>query len=598
MDSITVFLDESGNGNPDQPLVVCGIAVEAGLVGEFEERIRSAYQRVLARPTFRDAEDRERFRRTGFHRSLDLPEVGIEFVHLLSSTSIYKALIIATDRSTLTSDDEVDQLVELYVRLGGVLRRQFRPAPRVDLVIEQNEPLLARMDEIRDRVNSRRNTHGRSLPTVTVTQAAKSPDSVLAAADGLALVASQWLQAGRATDARKFQYRAYVETEAAISWFCSLEHGVLSTRRTRRRALRSSGTGAASVPLAKPHASASEQLLSTRSRAPEPLPPDLMSNLASFAAHLHTEPARLQQVAEEVDQGRCYQVKYVRAGKRTRAVVSPNPHYGTIAKELARLLAGTSSYQAPAHVFGFVRGRSIRDNARAHLDRDCVLRLDLRQFFESIDRGRVIDVLRAQDVAPEVAELVGKLAAPQGHLATGLSTSPHLSNLAFEETDRALVALSDDLGLTFTRYVDDLTFSGAIDEGKADEIRAVLVAHGWRVNERKTRFMRRGHAQYVTGLSVSDRATPHAPRRLKRAMRWRLHIIERYGYDDYMVRFSGSDLGHYPSHLRGVARYLVTQEPGLGAEYLERWEAALPDSWYEDDHATFGYEGSDEAFWR
>lgn len=580
-DSVKVFLDESGNGNPDDPLVICGIAVEADLVSEFESLIQAAYHRTLARPKFRNHADRERFKQTGFHRCEDLPEVGAEFVQLLSSTSIYKALLIGTDRSSLGLDDEVDQLVEMYVRLGGVLRRQFRQASRVDLVIERNQPLESRMTEIRDRVNDRRSAHGRHLPTVTLAQADKSPESVLAAADALALVAASWLKSNYSTNAEDFQYRSYVETEAAISWFCSLEHGVLSTRRVRYLELQSLRAGAASVSLASPHASASEQLLSTRPRAPQSLPKELVSNLESLAAHLHCEPARLLRLANDVGKGDCYTTQIVRVGKKTRSVISPSPYYGTVSKELSRLLVGTTSYEAPTHVFGFVRGRGIRDNAREHLDQGCVLRLDLQQFFESIDRSRVENALVADGVAPDVASVIGKLAAPRGCLGAGLSTSPHLSNLVFQDSDDALVALSGELGLTFTRYVDDLTFSGDLGDYAADRIRKLLVSHGWAINEGKTRFMRRGHAQYVTGLSVSDRSTPHAPRKLKRAMRWRLHIIERHGYDTYMTDFAGSEMGHYPSRLRGLARYLVTQEPGLNMDYLERWEKVLPPFWYE-----------------
>lgn len=599
MNTVKIFLDESGNGNPEDPLVVCGIAVEEDFIGEFEGRIRSAYYRVLARP-FRNPEDRERFLRTGFHRSADLPEVGSDFTHLLSSTSIYKALIIATDRSSLDLP-EVDQLVELYVRLGGVARRQFRQASKIDLVIEQNEPLRPRLHEISDRINSRRNSNGRRLPPVTISQANKSPESILAAADGLALIAAAWLKRQRDTNASRYEYRTYLETEAAISWFCSLEHGVLSTRRTRhtelpvasRRTvpgeLPSSRTGAASVPLAIPHASASKQLLSTRSRAPQVMPRDLVSNVESFATHLHTDREDLERLADEVDCGLRFTVKHIHTGKRVRAVVRPNLQYGTISKELGRLLTGTMSYRPQPHVSGFVRGRGIRDNARAHLDRDCVLRFDLKDFFESIDRDRLVATLEADEMASPVATIVGRLAAPQGYLATGLSTSPHLSNVIFHDTDKDLIELSRGLGLTFTRYVDDLTFSGSIDDYKADQIRAVLRVHGWQINEHKTRFMRRGHSQYVTGLSVADRASPHAPRKLKRAMRWRLHVIEQQGYDTYMTEFGGNDLGHYPSHLRGVARYLVAQEPALGVAYFAKWDSVLPLPWYDEDEEYSDY---------
>lgn len=293
------------------------------------------------------------------------------------------------------------------------------------------------MTEIRDRINARRSAHGRHLPTVTLAQADKSPNSVLAAADALALVAASWLKSNCSTNAENFRYRTYVETEAAISWFCSLEHGVLTTRRVRYSELQSLRAGAASIPLASPHASASEQLLSTRPRAPKSLPKELVSTLDSLAAHLHCEPARLLRLADDVDKGDCYTTQNVRISPETlRSVISPSPYFGTVSKELSRLLVGTTNYEAPTHVFGFVRGRGIRDNAREHLNQDCVLRLDLQQFFESIDRSRVENALVADGVAPDVASVIGKLAAPRGCLGAGLSTSPHLSNLVFQDTGR------------------------------------------------------------------------------------------------------------------------------------------------------------------
>lgn len=578
---VKVFLDESGNGNPEMPLVVCGVAVEESLVEALQDRIRSAYQRTLARPSFRSQEDRERFEKEGFHRSLDLPEIGIEFAHLLSSTSVYKAFLIGTDRTTL-SGTETDQIVELYVRLGGVLRRKFRRAAQVDLIIERNTALRPRMDEIRERINSRRASNGCRLPLVTVQQQDKSPDSVLAASDGLALIAASWLKSNRPTDHGSHLYRTYIETEAAISWFCSLEHGVLSTRRARHDEITSASTGAESVSRASPHASVHEHLLSTRSRAPQSLPKDLVTDVERFAAALHVDIGALYDLADHIDAGDYFETKRIRTGKRTRTVVVPHPYYETVVKQLARILAGTTNYVPAPHVFGFVKGRGIGDNARVHLSQECVLRLDLREFFESIDRERVEEVLRADGVAQAVASIVARLATPEGHLATGLSTSPHLSNLAFAATDRKLVDLASELGLAMTRYVDDLIFSGAVDDGAADRVREALLQQGWHVNERKTRFMRRGHSQYVTGLSVSDRESPHVPRRLKRQMRWRLHIIEKFGYDAYMSEFDGATQGHYPSHLRGMAMFVVGHEPGIGPDYLRRWAEALPESWYPD----------------
>jgi len=102
--------------------------------------------------------------------------------------------------------------------------------------------------------------------------------------------------------------------------------------------------------------------------------------------------------------------------------------------------------------------------------------------------------------------------------------------------------------------------------------------------------MRRGHSQYVTGLSVSDKRAPHAPRRLKKNLRWRLHIIEKFGYEKYMLEFGGELRDHYPKRLLGLARYVASQEPiSLGARWLQRWEKVLPHRW-PDDEAEMEFE--------
>lgn len=243
---------------------------------------------------------------------------------------------------------------------------------------------------------------------------------------------------------------------------------------------------------------------------------------------------------------------------------------------MARVVTSHSGYVPSPSVFGFVKGRSTRDNAARHLGARCVLRLDIADFFGSIHREMVETELAGLGGFDSTsASVVAELATPLGSLAVGLSSSPVLSNIVFSSTDVRLDALATELGVTYTRYVDDLSFSGEIDDALAGKLVAEIEAAGWVLNPRKTKFMRRGHAQYVTGLSVSDPRHSHVPRDLKARMRWRLHMIEKVGFDAYWDDFGGEDYGHTRRTLMGLARYLVHNEPTLSARYLERWEDAL-----------------------
>lgn len=310
---------------------------------------------------------------------------------------------------------------------------------------------------------------------------------------------------------------------------------------------------------------------------------DSALTLDELAAHLGTTAQQLRVLAGRLPQGIDYRISSVQVGRRHRRVLIPLILYGTIVKRLREQLMLTTQYRAPSSVSGFIKSRSTRTNASWHLDKECVLRLDLQRFFDSIMSSQVNEALLSDGYDPEVSEIVTRLATPEGFLATGLSTSPHLSNLVFQETDSSLLVAAESMQLTYTRYVDDLIFSGDVKDSHADQLRDILSSHGWRVNEKKTAFMRRGHRQYVTGLSVSDSRRPHAPRSLKRTMRWRLHIIERFGYIEYMERFGGAENGDYPKVLIGMAQYVGGLEPTLGERWIDRWVAALPEHWESEE---------------
>ena len=300
------------------------------------------------------------------------------------------------------------------------------------------------------------------------------------------------------------------------------------------------------------------------------------SRIATVAGSSESE---LRRLADEVDQGEHFQVYRARLRRRNRSIFWPDTPYDTALKQIRPALERLLTYDAPGHVYGFVKRRSTRQNAAQHLDADCVLTIDLADFFPSIKREAVIAALKKADADDDTCDVIGRLATPRGALGMGLSTSPYLSNLVFLETDGELTALAANLDIRFTRYVDDLTFSGKIDDTKADAIKAVLTTNGWTVNDRKTRFMRRGRAQYVTGLSVSDPNAPRAPRRLKRRMRWRLNMIERYGFYNYFTHFgggAGGSMRHEAERLRGLAQYIASVEPSLRGEWLERWYRAVP----------------------
>lgn len=311
-----------------------------------------------------------------------------------------------------------------------------------------------------------------------------------------------------------------------------------------------------------------------------------MKNRERLAGQLLIDLGSLQQLASEVQDGTRTKTLSVRKPDRSsRTVHVPDEFLRFALKKLSEVLYDELPEPA-SHVYGFVKGRGIRQNAARHLAKPVVLRMDLANFFESISREAVLESLRENGYDDAAGSLVADLTTVSGGLAIGLNTSPVLSNLAFRNTDLRLAELADEHGFVHTRYVDDLVFSGEVPRDFVEDVARCVTAMGWTVNTTKTRYMKRGGSQYVTGLSVADPLRPRIPVRLKRRMRWKAHYIEKFGYDAYMSTFGGEDCGDHPRRLLGWARHIASIEPEVGRPLLAQFQAATSDYDYNtsDDY--------------
>jgi RNA-directed DNA polymerase len=183
---------------------------------------------------------------------------------------------------------------------------------------------------------------------------------------------------------------------------------------------------------------------------------------------------------------------------------------------------------------GFIARRSVLTAARVHAGEAVVVTVDLKDFFTATRLSRVHAIFRALGYPWSVAraltglcststpESVFQRLAPgrrpdwaarrmfrERHLAQGAPTSPALANLAARSLDARLTGLAQAYGARYTRYADDLAFSG--DEAFADRIDSFLRAideitrdEGYALNTKKTRIMRASACQRITGVVVNS----------------------------------------------------------------------------------------------
>ena len=207
-------------------------------------------------------------------------------------------------------------------------------------------------------------------------------------------------------------------------------------------------------------------------------------------------------------------------------------------KEVQRRILADILDGIPAHaaVHGFCRGRSIRSFVSPHAGQRVILKMDLRDFFPSVSRARVQAFFRTAGYPESVADLLGGLcthATPAAvwnalpfevnrddlrevqafhripHLPQGAPTSPALANICFYRADCRLSGLAQAAGARYTRYADDLAFSGGPGFERAVErfsthVAAILQEEGFAVHHRKTRIMCQGVRQHLAGLVANQ----------------------------------------------------------------------------------------------
>ncbi|WP_394181273.1 reverse transcriptase family protein [Yoonia maritima] len=204
--------------------------------------------------------------------------------------------------------------------------------------------------------------------------------------------------------------------------------------------------------------------------------------------------------------------------------------------------------KVPVHpdAFGFVRGKSCLQGATRHCGEECIVSFDLQDFFPSIQSMRVLGLFRRLGYPASVAQMLtglcttatpGRVLAglpPQQrqqmrvpHLPQGAPSSPALANLIAFTLDRRLAGLAGSIGAIYSRYADDLTFSGDIGIARIlmNAVPQIVKDEGFVMNPAKTRVSHLSERQTVTGLVVNQhvnisrrqydqiKATIHALRR-------------------------------------------------------------------------------------
>lgn len=210
---------------------------------------------------------------------------------------------------------------------------------------------------------------------------------------------------------------------------------------------------------------------------------------------------------------------------------------------------------------GFVRGKSIVNNAEVHVGKKCVVKMDVQDFFPSIKWYQIYAIFHRLGYPKNISQYLTSLCCLNGAIPQGAATSPALSNIFSKRLDARLAGLSKKYSVVYTRYADDVTFSGDyISRGFVGKVHAIFADERLTLNEKKNRWLRGNCQKIITGISISS-GKMKVPRFNRRIVRQQVYYIRKYGLYNHMERIGVGD-PVYLLRLIGYLNFWKSVEPG------------------------------------
>ncbi|WP_149304223.1 reverse transcriptase domain-containing protein [Pareuzebyella sediminis] len=214
----------------------------------------------------------------------------------------------------------------------------------------------------------------------------------------------------------------------------------------------------------------------------------------------------------------------------------------------------------------YVPKRSIKEHTMYHTDEPFVLTLDIKEFFKSIKFESVESLFRNIGYSEKMSNLFTKLCFRENELPQGAPTSPCISNLILKDFDNAISGYCIKNEVKFTRYADDLAFSGNLNAEEIEKlVKDELSKIGLVLNDEKRRLMKPNQPQLISGIIVNKK--PQLPKKVRNSLRNEIYYIKKFGLTDHLER-TNQKKPNYLKHLMGRINYVLQINP-RDEEFIE-----------------------------
>ena len=237
-----------------------------------------------------------------------------------------------------------------------------------------------------------------------------------------------------------------------------------------------------------------------------------------------------------------------------------------ILKRVQKSIADNILVQYPVSNYAkaYKIGGSVQHNAQPHVGKRKILKLDIEGFFDHILYSQVKNIVFCEEkFAEPIRVLLTMLCYYKESLPQGAPTSPAITNIIMYDFDETVGAFCNDRGISYTRYCDDMTFSGDFDEREVIAfVKGELCKLGLFLKNRKTAVVPASKRQTVTGIVVNEKL--NITKEYKKNIRQEMYYIQKFGVEDHLKRMDVADKRQYVLSLRGRIAFVLQTTPNDG----------------------------------
>lgn len=255
-----------------------------------------------------------------------------------------------------------------------------------------------------------------------------------------------------------------------------------------------------------------------------------------------------------------HSVKIPKSNGECRQLFVPDDFLKMIQRRIAERLL--SQEEISPYATAYREGGSTVENAMPHIGQPVMLKLDIRHFFDHLIYPMVKEkAFPAKKYSEANRILLSLLCVYMDALPQGAPTSPMISNIIMKDFDNLVGNWCQQKGIAYTRYCDDMTFSGDFVPGELiTYVKLELRKMGLLLNTKKTVIVKKGQKHLVTGIVVNEKIS--VPKEYKKKIRQEMYYCMKYGIESHAKRKQNEETeGNYLYKLLGQINYVISVEP-------------------------------------